>query len=110
MVGHSGKMDATIRAVEVVDDCLAKIVPAALSGGYTIFITADHGNADKMVDEKGGPHTAHTTNLVPFIVVSGGDKPKLVREGKLADIAPTILHFMGIPAPPEMDGEPLSAG
>ena len=108
MVGHSGKMDATIRAVEVVDECLARVVPAALSANYTIFITADHGNADKMVDEKGGPHTAHTTNLVPFIVARDGERPALRPEGKLADIAPTILAFMGIPAPQEMDGVPLT--
>jgi 2,3-bisphosphoglycerate-independent phosphoglycerate mutase len=107
MVGHSGKMDATIKAVQVVDACLAKVVPAALAGGYTILITADHGNADKMVDETGGPHTAHTTNWVPFILVRDGERRDLRPEGKLADIAPTILELMGIPVPTEMDGESL---
>ncbi len=107
MVGHSGKMDATIKAVETVDDCLSNVVPPALAGGYIVLITADHGNADKMVEEHGGPHTAHTTNLVPFIVVRDGPAPKLRREGKLADIAPTILELMGHPAPPEMDGQSL---
>ncbi len=108
MVGHSGKMDATVRAVEVIDECLARIVPAARTAGYTTIVTADHGNADRMVDADGGPHTAHTTNLVPFVVISGGErKVSMRKEGKLADIAPTILGIMGIPAPEEMDGVTL---
>jgi len=111
MVGHSGKMDATIRAVEVIDECLARIVPAARAAGYTTLVTADHGNADRMVDTDGGPHTAHTTNLVPFVVIppDGGKGISLRKNGKLADIAPTILAIMGIPAPKEMDGVPLLA-
>lgn len=107
MVGHSGKMDATIRAVEVIDECLAKIVPSALDAGYTILLTADHGNADKMVDSDGGPHTAHTTNWVPFVLIGKNVRATMRKEGKLADIAPTILKIMDIPAPPEMDGIPL---
>lgn len=107
MVGHSGKMEATIKAVEVVDECLSQVVPAALRNGFTVLITADHGNADMMMDEQGGPHTAHTTNWVPFIVVDQTRNIGLRREGKLADIAPTILTLMGLPIPPEMDGTPL---
>jgi 2,3-bisphosphoglycerate-independent phosphoglycerate mutase len=108
MVGHSGKMEATIRAVEVIDECLARVIPAARSAGYTTIVTADHGNADRMVDSDGGPHTAHTTNLVPFVVISGhGGKYALQKNGKLADIAPTILAIMGIAIPAEMDGVPL---
>lgn len=108
MVGHSGKMEATIKAVEVVDDCLSKVVPAALRNGFTTLITADHGNADKMTDDLGRPHTAHTTNWVPFIIVKEGFECKMRGHGKLADIAPTILTLMGIPIPPEMDGTPLA--
>lgn len=107
MVGHSGNMPAAIKAVEVVDECLSKVVPAAKDAGYTILITADHGNADKMVDDDGGPHTAHTSNLVPFIVVSDEIKGGLRSSGKLADIAPTICELMGIEVPSEMDGESL---
>lgn len=107
MVGHSGRMDATIKAVQVVDDCLSKVVPAAIDHGYVVLITADHGNADKMMDENGGPHTAHTTNWVPFILVSKGKQRELRPEGKLADIAPTILRLMDLSIPPEMDGIPL---
>ena len=107
MVGHSGKMEATIKAVEVVNDCLGKVIPAAMMNGYTALITADHGNADKMVDDDGGPHTAHTTNWVPFIIVKEGYHAALRKDGKLADIAPTILQLMDIPAPEEMDGKSL---
>lgn len=107
MVGHSGNMGATIKAVQVVDDCLSKVIPDASDAGYTILITADHGNADKMIDDGGGPHTAHTSNLVPFILVSDEIKGGLRSSGKLADIAPTICELMGIEIPPEMDGESL---
>ncbi len=107
MVGHSGKMAATIQAVEVVDDCLSKVVPAALANGYTVLITADHGNADKMVDDNGGPLTSHTTNLVPFLLIHDGEKRELRPGGKLSDIAPTILQVMQIPVPIEMDGTSL---
>jgi 2,3-bisphosphoglycerate-independent phosphoglycerate mutase len=104
MVGHSGKMDATIKAVEAIDKCLSKVIPTAIQNGYVAFVTADHGNADKMVDDNGEPHTAHTTNLVPFIVVEDSFTGSLRIGGKLADIAATILQFMGIPASKEMDG------
>ena len=111
MVGHSGNMEATVAAVEVLDQCLSRVVPAATAAGFTTLITADHGNADMMVDAGGGPHTAHTTNWVPFIIagVAGARKRYAMRrDGKLADIAPTILRIMGIPAPQEMDGVPLA--
>jgi len=107
MVGHSGNMAAAIKAVEVVDECLSKVVPTAMEAGYTVLITADHGNADKMVDDDGGPHTAHTSNLVPFILVDDEIKNSLRPNGKLADIAPTICELMGLEIPPEMDGESL---
>jgi 2,3-bisphosphoglycerate-independent phosphoglycerate mutase len=108
MVGHSGNMEATMKAVEVLDGCLARVVPAAREAGYTTLITSDHGNADVMVDGGGGPQTAHTTNLVPFVVAGTGKKYTMRKGGKLADIAPTILKIMGIPAPGEMDGVPLA--
>jgi len=107
MVGHSGKMDAAIKAVEVVDDCLSRLIPAAIEERYIIIITADHGNVDKMIDEQGNPFTAHTTNLVPLIILKENFKNTLRKIGRLADIAPTILHFMDIPKPNEMDGENL---
>jgi len=97
-------MEAAIKAVEVLNECLSRVVPAAQKEGYTILVTADHGNADKMVDDNGNPHTAHTTNLVPFIVISDAMQVVLRKGGKLADIAPTILQMMGIDQPREMDG------
>ncbi len=107
MVGHSGNMQATMKAVEVVSDCLSRVIPAALAKGTVALVTADHGNADKMVDGDGKPHTSHTTNPVPFIVIGEDGSVSLRREGKLADIAPTILRIMGMPVPKEMDGKPL---
>jgi 2,3-bisphosphoglycerate-independent phosphoglycerate mutase len=93
--------------VEVVDECLGKLIPAARAAGFVTIITADHGNADEMADKAGNPLTSHTTNPVPFILV-GADAPAGLRPGgKLADIAPTILEIMGFPAPPEMDGVSL---
>jgi len=103
MVGHTGIMEAAIKSVETVDKCLSKVIPVLQQSDYDIVIIADHGNADIMLTENGKPHTAHTTNPVPIIVLS--DQVKHVRDGKLADIAPTILHLMGIDAPAEMTGE-----
>lgn len=107
MVGHSGKMAPTIKAVEAVDECLGRVVEAVLAKGGVAVITADHGNADWMIDERGNPVTSHSTNPVPFIVT----KPGLVlREGGiLADIAPTLLHLLGLPQPKEMTGRSLIA-
>ncbi len=108
MVGHSGDLKATIRAVEVIDDCLGKIVKAVLDRKGTVLITADHGNCEQMLDEKGGPHTAHTTNPVPFLLINDSLKEaKLKPHGGLKDVAPTILKILRIPQPKEMTGESL---
>lgn len=106
MVGHTGVFSAGVIACETVDRCNAAVTEAALQNGYTIIIIADHGNADMMINEDGTPNTAHTTNLVPCIVVSSDYKGK-VRQGKLGDLAPTILTIMGIPIPKEMTGDIL---
>lgn len=102
MVGHTGVFDAAVKAVEAVDECVGKVADATLKMGGTLFITADHGNADCMVDENGNPFTPHTTNPVPFCVVG---YPCTLREGgRLADIAPSMLKVMGIEQPKEMTG------
>ncbi|HJS98668.1 MAG TPA: 2,3-bisphosphoglycerate-independent phosphoglycerate mutase [Terriglobales bacterium] len=109
MVGHSGQIEPTVKAVETVDGCLAEIERALRQRGGAMIITADHGNAELMIDPAtGGPHTAHTTNPVPLIVVSGEDKEfSLRRDGSLRDISPTILGFLGIDQPKEMTGGDL---
>jgi 2,3-bisphosphoglycerate-independent phosphoglycerate mutase len=106
MVGHTGIWEAAIKAVETVDKCVAKVVTAALENGYTIFLTADHGNADYMINEDGSPNTAHTTNPVPLFIIDNEWKGT-VKPGKLADIAPTMLTMMELPIPKEMTGEIL---
>ena len=107
MVGHTGVLPAAIKAIEVVDECMGKVVDAVESMHGNLFILADHGNADIMIDEKTGePYTAHTTNPVPFILVSE-EKHKLREGGWLADVAPTLLELMGIPQPKEMTGKSL---
>ncbi|HVB02155.1 MAG TPA: 2,3-bisphosphoglycerate-independent phosphoglycerate mutase [Chitinophagaceae bacterium] len=106
MVGHSGVWDAVIKAVETVDHCVEQVVNAALKNGYMIFLTADHGNADYMINDNGTPNTAHSLNPVPFFIISN-DYHGTVHNGKLGDIAPTILHFMGLPVPGEMTGNSL---
>mgnify|MGYP005808152769 CR=1 FL=1 len=105
MVGHTGVFNAAVSAVETVDTCVGEVVRATAEMGGISMITADHGNAEKMLDEHGNPHTAHTTNLVPFIVV--GAATKLRSGGRLADIAPTMLDLMGLACPEEMDGKTL---
>jgi 2,3-bisphosphoglycerate-independent phosphoglycerate mutase len=113
MVGHTGSLDAAVKAVEAVDACVGRIVNAALEAGGVAIITADHGNAEQMIDPlTGGPFTSHTTsNPVPFLLVTGGNeylKQCAIREGGvLADVAPTILSLMGIPKPSEMEGTDL---
>ena len=107
MVGHTGVIDAAIKAVETVDTCLGKVVEKVLSKDGTVFITADHGNAESMIDfSTGKPMTAHTTNLVPFVYVSNHSK-ELRDGGILADIAPTILAEIGLEIPAEMEGKSL---
>lgn len=106
MVGHTGVWPAAIKAVETVDACVARVVTAALLSNYVVFLTADHGNADYMVNDDGTPNTAHTLNPVPFFIISA-DFKGTVKSGKLGDIAPTILHFMGLPIPKEMTGNVL---
>ncbi len=105
MVGHTGVMEAAVKAVEAVDTCLGKVVDAVTAKGGVAFITADHGNADRMIDTDGSPFTAHTTNPVPFVVV--GMPCKLREGGRLADIAPTMLKVLELPQPKEMTGESI---
>ncbi len=109
MVGHTGIMKAAMEAVKTVDICVDRVVKAILENGGRAFVTADHGNADQMVDpETGEPFTAHTTNPVPFIAIGPEFVGKHLRDGgRLADIAPTMLHSMGIPVPKEMTGKTL---
>ena len=106
MVGHTGVWSAVLTAVETVDKCVEKIVTAGLENGYTIFLTADHGNADYMINEDGTPNTAHTLNLVPFFIIDKDWKGE-IKNGKLGDLAPTILTMMQLPIPPQMTGEIL---
>ncbi len=105
MVGHTGDMQAAIKACEAVDDCAQQIISVALENGYTTLVIADHGNADTMMNPDGSPNTAHTTNPVPFILV---DSDKIqIKSGVLGDIAPTILHLMGIEQPTAMSQKSL---
>ncbi|MDY4711587.1 MAG: 2,3-bisphosphoglycerate-independent phosphoglycerate mutase [Ruminococcus bromii] len=105
MVGHTGVFEAAVKAVEAVDTCVGKVIDAVKEMDGVALITADHGNADKMIDDDGEPFTAHTTNPVPFCVV--GYDCELREGGRLADIAPTMLQIMNLPQPEEMDGKSL---
>jgi 2,3-bisphosphoglycerate-independent phosphoglycerate mutase len=109
MVGHTGIYEAAVRAIEKVDHCVGRVAGKVLQMGGTLIVTSDHGNAESMLDSSGTPHTAHTTRRVPLVMVGPRytrDAP-LLREGRLADVAPTILKIMGIKQPDEMTGEPL---
>jgi 2,3-bisphosphoglycerate-independent phosphoglycerate mutase len=108
MVGHTGLFPAAVKAVETVDQCLGRLAAAVEKAGGTLVITADHGNAEMMRDpETGEPHTAHTLNPVPFIIVNPPGAIARVDEGRLADVAPTLLDIMGLPKPPAMTGHSL---
>src|SRR6266481_5417181 len=105
MVGHSGKIEPTVKAVETVDACLGRIESVVRSKGGAMLITADHGNAEMLIDpQTGGPHTAHTTNPVPLVIVDWEQEQRLRSGGALCDVAPTILSMLGIEQPPEMTG------
>jgi len=106
MVGHTGVWNAVIKAVETVDSCVEKVVTAALKQDYAVLILADHGNADYEINEDGTPNTAHSLNLVPFFIVDNNWKGT-IKNGKLGDIAPTILTMMGLPLAKEMTGNIL---
>jgi len=106
MVGHTGVWNAVIKAVETVDKCVERVVTAALKSGYTIFLTADHGNADYEINDDGSPNTAHSLNPVPFFIIDNEWKGN-VKTGKLGDLAPTILTMMQLPVPKEMTGNVL---
>jgi 2,3-bisphosphoglycerate-independent phosphoglycerate mutase len=108
MVGHSGVLAAAVKACETVDECLARALTSAEQAGATVLVTADHGNCELMIDPvTGGPHTAHTTNPVPFLIVGADARGPLRSGGSLRDVGPTILHLLGIEPPPEMTGRDL---
>jgi 2,3-bisphosphoglycerate-independent phosphoglycerate mutase len=106
MVGHTGVFQAAVKACEVVDQCTEEVVKAALDNEYTVIIIADHGNSDYMINPDGSPNTAHTTNLVPCILIDN-NYHRPISDGKLGDLAPTILNLMGFPVPAEMSGDNL---
>src|SRR5206468_6264815 len=112
MVGHTGKLNPAVSALETIDTCIGRIITAAAAAKATVFITADHGNCETMIDPKTGqPHTAHTTNPIPFLAVGAKLVGRKLRAGgRLADVAPTVLDYMGLAQPPEMDGRTLLEG
>ncbi len=107
MVGHTGVYKAICNAVGCIDGCVETVVTTALAHGYVVLLTADHGNADHAVNDDGTPNTAHSLNVVQFIVIGAGDDVKTVKDGALCNVAPTILKLMGIPQPAAMTAEPL---
>ena len=107
MVGHTGVYEAICKAVKTIDGLVKDVVEAAIANDYVVLLTADHGNADYAVNEDGSPNTAHSLNVVQFIVINAGDDVKSVKDGALCNVAPTILKLMGIPQPAEMTAEPL---
>ena len=108
MVGHTGVLDAATKACHVVDECVGKIAQKCKESNVTMVLTADHGNAEVMVDEKTGkPQTAHTTNEVPLVIINAPEKVELKEDGALCNVAPTVLQLMGIKKPEEMDCDSL---
>jgi 2,3-bisphosphoglycerate-independent phosphoglycerate mutase len=107
MVGHTGVLEAGIKAVETIDGCLRRVVEKILALGGACLITADHGNCERMINDDGTPNTAHTTNLVQFIYAGPNADKAQLQDGILADVAPTLLSLMGIAQPPEMTGHTL---
>jgi 2,3-bisphosphoglycerate-independent phosphoglycerate mutase len=108
MVGHTGSMPATLAAVEVVDRCLARVMQAAEETGSVVLVTADHGNCEMMIDpQTGGPHTAHTTSPVPFVVVDPKGARSLRAGGSLRDVGPTVMKLLALEQPREMTGKDL---
>jgi 2,3-bisphosphoglycerate-independent phosphoglycerate mutase len=107
MVAHTGVWDAAVRAAEFIDGCLARLVEAALGTGGALIVTADHGNIEEMRDPDGAPQTKHTTAPVPFVLVDAGQRGARLRDGTLADVAPTICALLGIPPPASMTGRNL---
>ena len=103
MVGHTGIFEAAVKAIETVDECTGRVYQAAMNNGYTMLLTADHGNAEKMIDFSGEPFTSHTTNPVRFIYIDKNEKPKLREGGALCNIAPTMLNVLGLAVPEEME-------
>src|SRR5437588_12402099 len=111
MVGHTGILEAGIKAVETVDECVGKIIPKLLELGGKCIVTADHGNCEQMRNSDGSPNTAHTTNLVHFIYVAKDAAQFRCEDGILADVAPTLLFLLGLPQPQEVTGQhTLSSG
>jgi 2,3-bisphosphoglycerate-independent phosphoglycerate mutase len=107
MVGHTGMLRATIEALELVDACIGRIVDRVREMGGITLITGDHGNAEQMIDDDGGPLTAHTTNPVHLILVDDSRRDASLSDGIFADVAPTILQILGLQTPPEMTGHSL---
>jgi 2,3-bisphosphoglycerate-independent phosphoglycerate mutase len=107
-VGHTGNFEASVRAVEVIDECLGRVINAVISKKGKVLITADHGNIEQLIDyDTGMPHTAHTTNLVPVILVDEERKNLRLNQGSGVDIAPTVLQLLGLSKPQEMTGHSL---